>query len=107
VNSEIEERIILESLLLALREIASTEKDQTERLVILLQQIQEARSDADKQDKQIESIKEKLIELASKEDGKASAIKAFGQLPGKTQALILAAVALLAASGWLTQFLRG
>jgi hypothetical protein len=105
---------LLESVDMALREIASHLRDSRDRERDLSNAVIEHRDDFDqfveKQWDVLLNMRDRLValEVLSRKDnesGAAQTVNAFGKLSPRAQALILAAAALAMASGWLSRLL--
>jgi hypothetical protein len=104
---------LLESVDLALREIASHLRESRDRERDFSGALVEHRDDfeqfVDKQWELLLNMRDRLVALevlGRKDESAASqSLTAFGRLPARSQALILAAASLLAASGWLSRLL--
>jgi hypothetical protein len=104
---------LLESVDMALREIASHLRESRDRERDFSGALIEHRDDfeqfVDKQWELLLNMRDRLValEVLSRKDesGAAQTVNAFGKLSPRAQALILAAAALAMASGWLSRLL--
>lgn len=100
---------ILEDFGLFIREATTTIVDLVKEVSEIKSHVRENRDDWRQVAERVDSLSQRAAAIEAllrrEESGGSQAITAFGKLPGRAQALILAAAALLAASGWLSRLL--